>query len=579
MKGVFVRTVSKWIFVGISCFVLSFNTKAAQTVYQRLQEDFQTGRISYIQKLTYEGYWIFDPTRLPEPYLGLQFEVAKCATGIISALKDNWDKLNPEDQIFFASYLSRPDLPETYITPQGYFKLHYTTAGINRVPLADENYNDIPDFIEQAGSIFDYCWSFEIDTLGYQSPPGDFGIDGNEIDVYFRNLDAYGYTIPEDPIPSTPYEDYSSYIVLDNDFSGPGFYTHGLDALKVTAAHEFFHVIQLGYQYREHDVFFMEWSSVWMEDIVYDEVNDYYGYLSYFFDQPDLPLIFFNGSHEYGAAIWLRFLSERFDRNIVKQMWNKIREKNAMETMKEVLNERGSSLCEEFSTFAIWNYFTKSRAKYYREAANYPEIHFSSNDFVVDVPYHDSTAFLSTKYYNFVPQKPGYFQLHQQINNLYTGLIAPSQISVLTPSTTGEIGYASGLDSVVIIAINCNVPNDYWTYQSQAQKYFFSYCVVTQQFSGCDKVWPNPFIVGKHQEIVAKFNLPEESVVDFCIFTESGRKVKTFPMGLTAAGSAVAKFPWDGTLDSGDRINSGVYIAAICGNGVFLSNKLAVIRK
>ncbi len=261
--------------------------------------------------------------------------------------------MNPEDQIFFASYLSRPDLPESYITPQGYFKLHYTTAGINRVPLADENYNDIPDFIEQAGSIFDYCWSFEIDTLGYQSPPGDFGIDGNEIDVYFRNLDAYGYTIPEDPIPSTPYEDYSSYIVLDNDFSGPGFYTHGLDALKVTAAHEFFHVIQLGYQYREHDVFFMEWSSVWMEDIVYDEVNDYYGYLSYFFDQPDLPLIFFNGSHEYGAAIWLRFLSERFDRNIVKQMWNKIREKNAMETMKEVLNERGSSLCEEFSTFAI----------------------------------------------------------------------------------------------------------------------------------------------------------------------------------------------------------------------------------
>ena len=43
--------------------------------------------------------------------------------------------------------------------------------------------------------------------------------------------------------------------------------------LRVTAAHEFFHVVQFGYDQYE-DGWFMEATATWMEERVYDSVND-----------------------------------------------------------------------------------------------------------------------------------------------------------------------------------------------------------------------------------------------------------------------------------------------------------------
>jgi len=59
----------------------------------------------------------------------------------------------------------------------------------------------------------------------------------------------------------------SSFILFDNDFKGPGFHIQGDDAIRVTAAHEFFHAIQLGYVFRKKDAFFFELSAVCMNDV------------------------------------------------------------------------------------------------------------------------------------------------------------------------------------------------------------------------------------------------------------------------------------------------------------------------
>ena len=55
------------------------------------------------------------------------------------------------------------------------------------------------------------------------------------------------------------------------------------NSLKVTAAHEFFHAIQFAYDVDE-DLWFMEGSATWVEDEVYDSINDNYQFLAV---QPD----------------------------------------------------------------------------------------------------------------------------------------------------------------------------------------------------------------------------------------------------------------------------------------------------
>ena len=52
-----------------------------------------------------------------------------------------------------------------------------------------------------------------------------------------------------------------------------------INALRVTAAHEFFHAIQFAYDVKE-DLWFMEGSATWVEDEVYDSINDNYQFLA-----------------------------------------------------------------------------------------------------------------------------------------------------------------------------------------------------------------------------------------------------------------------------------------------------------
>jgi len=78
---------------------------------------------------------------------------------------------------------------------------------------------------------------------------------------------------PVDLISGTQPERYSSNIDINNDFIGSSFFTKGIQALRVTAAHEFHHAIQFGYGWWGSDErYAYELTSTWMEDVVYTDV-------------------------------------------------------------------------------------------------------------------------------------------------------------------------------------------------------------------------------------------------------------------------------------------------------------------
>jgi hypothetical protein len=162
---------------------------------------------------------------------------------------------------------------------------------------------------------------------------------------------------------------------IDNDFKD--FRTKGMDGLKVTAAHEFHHAIQItSYGYWDEDeIYAYELTSTWMESVVYPEIKDYYQYLKkYFYHFNGLPLntTKYDG---YERVVWPIFLTNRFGNEIMLEIWDEMRSHRFLESNEFTLNIFGSDLSVEFSTFSVWSYYTNYRAdtvKYFPEGNKYP---------------------------------------------------------------------------------------------------------------------------------------------------------------------------------------------------------------
>lgn len=311
-----------------------------------------------------------------------------CATSIILQAKYDFPHLSPETQKVLSSLLSRPPdtlLEYTYDSPGGYFKIHFTKDGVNAVyqPNVDNNGNGVPDYVDSCADILDYAWAKEVDTMGYIPPPSDGwypfywdnGGDG-KYDVYLLNLGTsyLGATYPETTEIAGRWE-WTSFLELDNDYLGYVPPIHGqYEWLKVTAAHEFFHAIHFGYDAFEGELvgdtlkpYWMEMTATWMEDQVFDEINDYIYYLRSFLSKPWLSLRNFDGLHPYGACLWPIFLGERFQNiDIIREIWtvcNQTKGDNVLSATDQILRDLyNSSLSDAFQEFSVWNYFTADRA-------------------------------------------------------------------------------------------------------------------------------------------------------------------------------------------------------------------------
>jgi hypothetical protein len=166
-------------------------------------------------------------------------------------------------------------------------------------------------------------------TRGYRAPLPDDGAGGNDLpDVYLEDLggSVFGYATSDDPGWETSWG-VSAYLVLDNDyaeFCGAGGCSTGLvdRFLKATAAHEYFHAVQFGYDWGE-DGWFMEATATWAERLVYPSNRDNIAYLKGSrspLTTPGSPMDR-AGANPYGDWLFFEYLSERFGVASVRQAW------------------------------------------------------------------------------------------------------------------------------------------------------------------------------------------------------------------------------------------------------------------
>jgi hypothetical protein len=222
-------------------------------------------------------------------------------------------------------------------------------------------------------------WRTEVGRLGFRPPPSDGrrGGDGR-FDVYLKELGSqglYGYCAPERRLPGQRHV-ASSYCVLDDDFARSQYGANPRVSLRVTAAHEFFHAIQFGYDFRE-DPWLLESTATWMEEQVADGADDNRRFLPYGqVARPGSSLDRFDpsGLNQYGNWAFWEYLSARFGHDVVRSVWRQAAaydgapDRYSVAALRKVLARHGGLP----ATFAAYASALTAPERAFDEGAHWP---------------------------------------------------------------------------------------------------------------------------------------------------------------------------------------------------------------
>ena len=563
-----------------------------------IDEDLRSGRIDFESATIYRAYAFFEPSRLPPRY-GEQLRGPRCGTPEVLEMISAWPRLSKPTQLLISAYFQRPSLDRSYLTPSGHVRIHYTLSGTDAVNPSDTDNNSVPDYVDVAAAAFDSVWAMEVGHLGYNVPLSDGNRGGGpELDVYIVDLGSrniYGYTYPD--IPGSKRSTSSSYIEVDNNYEG-GIYrrtrTRGLDALKVTAAHEFFHALQFAYYDGTDARWWQEATATWMEDVVYDEINDYYQYLPHFFSQPQQALDKGNALGPtiriFGVSIFAHYLAERFGPDVIQRIWEEF-ERQTSGDLSAFDRAIPTGLEDAIVEFAIWNWFTGERSKpdgYYSEGPFYPKVASQ----VVEVS-EDSAAtgrgvadHLAASYLHIEPtNRTGGLDLHLNLDKNASWqvsllLIDPEQVRVERIDRDLAIPSWNQYRAIVIIPTVTSKKGFNYTYTYSIAFDPRLISSVSPKAFALGQNYPNPFVLPEARRTAIPFDLAQfAQEVRLSIYAASGELVKAVFLRDLAAQSYSNRLAWDGTNQRGNLVASGVYYYRLDVDGRSTVRKMAVIRK
>jgi hypothetical protein len=333
---------------------------------------YEEGAIDFDRMILLKAYTIYAPEELPLEFRG--HDPDKCGTATAREIEEALTLVEAEIATEIRGMRARPVCDTSYDT--AHFRIHYDTSGPHMIyGWPSTTYRDA------IATALENCWTEETVTIGFREPPSD-GTDpdgggGNGLyDVYLQDLTGvYGYCQGSYTVPATARIDCTSYVVIDNDYAGFG-YPDPVDPMKVTVAHEFCHSCQYSHDYTE-PTWYLECTSTWVEDVIYDSIDDYRGYVFYFYNYPYASLDWNDGTglRMYGSCVWNFFLMEHVSIDVIPDIWYACETAGDLwSKMNSVLGSHGTSLEEEFKEFAIWSWFTGSRndGTHFEEGAFWP---------------------------------------------------------------------------------------------------------------------------------------------------------------------------------------------------------------
>ena len=564
----------------------------------QILEDYQKGELTLEESLIYQVARLKSDPILPDRYKSS--EPIKCGTPVLKALMENYHKLSPSGVEILSKMginfnglfptLSRPSGLDLHYD-SGIFRFHYTLTGDDAVD---------PDYIDMVDNVFTEVYEMEIDTFSFVEPPSDRWYSNNGgnglYDIYISKLNPwyYGWVMHEayanynsgdneNSLDITEQNALTSYMEIRNNYDG--FPHTEIENIQVTAAHEFFHAIQLGYDGWEK-TWLLESTAVWMEDEVYDDVNDYYLYLIDWFEEPHLALDL-DSNHWYGSCIFFRYITEHLgDFSIIRKIFqnsvNYDSQSNdySILTIDEILSKHGSDFKETLQKMAIANRVLSSDpivGEYsYEEAEDYKEngieLHIEESISLSDTTYNyfndDNLMRYASHYFSITPVNTPFlvsfspvdgsssFQVSSVIQN------KSGEISVIPIGTSTIIPGSEDAEQVTIVIVSNDTigsTNDYTL--SLTSK------VPIPEKLTLYSNYPNPF----NKTTTFQFFLPLSEPVILTIFDILGRRADEIYLRNLIEGFNYFTY-------EGRHISSGVYVAQLKSSNQVESKKITLIK-
>jgi hypothetical protein len=484
---------------------------------------------------------------------------------------------------------TRPRLQKSIVSDSGKFRIHFDSIGVNAPFIYDKFGNPIPNsinqYVDSVVKTFEYVWEKEIVEFGFPTPPSDHGLGGgDEIDVYIMNQSdgVFGYTDFDDNNlnNSTPTR-FTGFINIDNDFDPKEYRTNGLQAMMITAAHEFFHVIQVGnYGVRGRvdntieDGYFYELTAEAFEPTVFPQVKDYlYDTKTYFENIKTISLFSQNTYPGYERAIFGLFLMKKYSPKIMKDIWEEIALSRPVVAVQKGLERNSTSVEREFTDFSLQIFYTGSKGdstKYFIDAKLFPPLNISRTVSLSTQPdfISQSQRCFTSNYIKAIHSVDTVYFIISNTNYTdavnYTDQVYSFQISLSPIAVSGLTQYGSSIYAK--FSISDQVKN--W--------YFYPVISTGVYFDVNASCFPNPFNP-KSSSIFFSTDGNTNPKYELAIFSSA--------MELIYAGEPSYKYfmenwyaEWNGKDNNGNVVASGVYIYVLSNESSLQKGKFAVIR-
>lgn len=369
-----------------------------------LAEEVRDGRMSPDEALLSALEAVFAPDELPGPRAALNVVPLRCATELVRAAASAAVELSENDRARVEVWLhpsARRAPGDIHVSASGRFSIEYWQAGTDSVDVTDTSpANGVPDYVESVGLALDTSWATEVDALGFDAP----ATGGQPYQVQLRSIGSYGYTELDGAAPG------GTRIVMRSSYAGlpPNGDPEGsaLGALRVTAAHEFRHAGQYATSGWSESGLWVELDATWMEDQVFDLVNDYTRFLSNSspISDPQMSLDA-GGSGSYPECVFQHWMQIRMGTDAIRQYWERRRSfpgEPVLASYDATLTAFWAPLDSVFVDFARFNLQTAALATPgvgYPEAAIYPASRLAGTASVSPASFGSAIDHLAAKFY------------------------------------------------------------------------------------------------------------------------------------------------------------------------------------
>ncbi|SMO69818.1 T9SS type A sorting domain-containing protein [Gracilimonas mengyeensis] len=587
------------LFSGYGISILAQHQSHDRDALLEVQQAFVRGDVDVNQAALQQFRLIFEPEAS-----GIKHQ--KCATPAFIFLKNHRDELSPQtlqkiNALVKSNTRSAADMQHNYISPSGKFDIYYDTSGPDAVPTDDLNNNGIPDYVEKAAFAADSSYRHQVLALGFTNPIPS----GSTYEIILQH-DVAGYYGRTNPAGDEP---AGTNIYVENDFEGFRSNTHpegdAIGALYATIAHEFKHAIQ----YRQHQwrgpagrANWREMDATLMEEVVFDDVNDYYNYIKRTFTgkEPNFSSLFYNPARSvpvaYNYVSWMIYYSEMLGNEFWVDVWDLIEADNTKgidEAMIETLPFYGSNFDTDFVRNHLWHFASGANAPAtnygFDEKSAYPTPN-TDNALASapseEIPVQDVNK-LAARYYEIIPaaNDRGYVNLAVEFDSTTAGIGALLYLKNGEVVETADAGRNKGQvylptnvlwEEVVrmgIVIANFSLTDTTRNLSLLVGSNQFSFKITDPNYVelpdqiAISQNYPNPF----NPRTNIEFELPQSAFVKLDVFDVTGQKVQTLINRYLQVGGHQEVF-------DGSGLSSGVYFYRLRIDNQVYIKKMTLIK-